>query len=154
MLVFTALLAVLTIGLAGCGGGPQYVAVSGVVTMDGKPYKGAVVNFQPMGTKDNPYPGRGSYGHTDDQGRFTLVVDDKITGAVVGKHRVRISTVWAQLTGASEAEGAPQDGDPNAKRKAVIDPIPLEWNAQSTKEFDVPPEGTDRANFDIVIKKK
>ena len=30
------------------------------------------------------------------------------------------------------------------------DPIPPEWNSQSTKEFTVPPGGTDQAKFDIV----
>jgi hypothetical protein len=153
-LVFAGLFGVLAVGLPGCGGGPRYVKVSGVVTLNGKPYKGAVVNFQPIATKEDANPGRGSYGHTDEHGKFQLVVDDKITGAVAGKHRVRIATVWELLSsGADPALGTP-DGDPKARRKVPTDPIPAEWNTNSTKEFEVPLEGTDRANFDIVTRTK
>jgi hypothetical protein len=143
--------ALLAFGLLGCGGGSPYVRVSGVVTLNGKPYPGAVVNFQPTGTQHNPYPGRGSYGHTDEHGRFTLVVDDRIAGAVVGKHRVRIATPRAMPAGWDPALGTP-DGDPKYRPKPRRDPIPPEWNTNSTKEFEVPPGGTDQANFDIVSK--
>ena len=34
------------------------------------------------------------------------------------------------------------------------DPIPLDWHEKSEKVFDVPAEGTDQANFDIVTPKK
>jgi hypothetical protein len=44
----------------GCSkSGPKFVKVSGVVTVNGVPYPNAVVTFQPMGTEDNPNPGRG-----------------------------------------------------------------------------------------------
>jgi hypothetical protein len=140
----------LALQLAGCGGGPRYVPVSGVVTLNGKPYKGAIVKFQPVGTRDNPNPGRGSYAHTDEGGRFRLVVDDQITGAVVGKHRVFITTARENRT----PEPDPALGTPDGSAKVLIDPIPREWNADSTKEFDVPAGGTNRANFDIETKKK
>src|SRR5881409_1494611 len=78
-------------GVAGCGEA-KYVKVSGVVTLDGQPYKNAVVSFQPISSEGNPNPGRGSTGLTDENGRYTLVTDDGHTGAVVGKHRVRIQT--------------------------------------------------------------
>src|SRR5260370_25327385 len=86
--LFAGWLGLFAFSCLGCGsGGPQYASVSGVVTLNGKPYSGAVVNFQPIGTPDSPYPGRGSYGHTDENGRFSLVVADKITGSVIGRHR-------------------------------------------------------------------
>jgi len=131
----------------GCNGGPRYVGVSGVVTLNGKPYKSGVISFQPVGTKDNPNPGRGSSGYTDENGRFTLKTDDGHDGAVVGKHRVRIMTKFASV---SEI----QDGDPKNPAKVPIEPIPPEWHATSTKEFDVPAAGTDQATFHIVTKKK
>jgi len=77
---------------AGCGGGSNYARVSGVVTVDGKPYKNAVVAFQPVGGQGNTAPGRGSSAVTDENGRYTLTTDDGQTGAVVGKHKVRIQT--------------------------------------------------------------
>ena len=48
----------------------------------------------------------------------------------------------------------PALGTPDGSAKVQIDPIPAEWNSSSTKEFDVPAGGTDKANFDIVGKKK
>jgi hypothetical protein len=143
----------LLVGAAGCGGGPRYVKVSGVVTLNGKPYQNAVVSFQPLATKDNPNPGRGSSGYTDANGRFTLKSDEGQTGAVVGKHRIRIMT--RRDTAAAEFDptvGSPDSG-PKARGKVEIEPIPPEWYATSTKEFEVPAGGTDKANFDIVTRK-
>jgi hypothetical protein len=149
--VFMGLFGLVAVGLAGCsGGGPQFAPVSGVVTLNGKPYKGAIVKFQPEATKDNTNPGRGSYAHTDENGRFTLVVDDKIKGAVVGKHRVAITTARDNRI----PEPDPALGTPDGSAKILVDPIPPEWNSKSTKEFDVPAGGTDQANFDIVTKKR
>ena len=146
----TALAAgLLATGLAGCGG-PKYVKVSGVVTLDGTPYKNAVVSFQPIGTQANPTPGHGSSGLTDDKGRYTLVTDDGKTGAVVGRHRVRIQTKRDDPTVTIDRTvGSPDNPGPRTV-KVARDPIPLEWYSdRSTKEFEVPSGGTDKADFDI-----
>jgi hypothetical protein len=139
---------------AGCGGSP-YAKVAGVVTVDGKPYRNAIVSFQPLGTANNPNPGRGSSALTDENGRYTLTTDDGRSGAVVGKHRVRIQTKREDPTAVVDpAVGSPDDL-PAPGKKVEVDPIPLEWYSdQSTKEFEVPPGGTDKANFDIVTKRK
>lgn len=138
----------LALGLTGCGNDPKYVAVSGVVKVNGKPYKNAVVTFQPMGSKENINPGRGSSGITDDQGRFTLKTDGGQNGAVVGTHLVRIMTDFKTLGAAQN------DGDPNNPAKVLLDPIPDEWHSKSQKTFDVPAGGTDAAVFEITGKKK
>jgi hypothetical protein len=139
-------------GLAGCGGGPKYVKVSGVVRINGVPYDKAVVSFQPMGSKENLNPGRGSSSYTDAHGRFDLVCDMDKDGAVVGKHRVRIMTRGNNVIGYDPTVGSP-DQDPSWRGKGLVsDPIPPEWNALSTVEFVVPPGGTDQANFDIHSK--
>jgi len=142
-------LAGLLVATTGCGG-PKSVPVSGVVTVDGKPYKRAVVSFQPLAGPGNPAPGRGSSGLTDENGRFSLMGDDGAAGALPGRHRVRIQT---------EREGAmvfvdptvcsPDGGLPQAK-KGPVDPIPAEWHSdKGMKEFDVPAGGTDAADFAI-----
>lgn len=142
-------LALSVFALAGCGvGGPKFVPVSGVVTIDGKPYGKAVVNFQPIGTDSNPNPGRGSGAHTDESGRFTLVTDDGDKGAVVGKHRIRIMTRGNNTVVVDPEVGSPD----NVPVDTVIDPIPASWNVDSNVEFEVPAGGTDKANFDIVTK--
>src|SRR5688500_10797777 len=70
--------------VAGCSGNDNYAPVSGVVKINGKPYPNAVVSFQPIGTKENANPGRGSSAYTDENGRFVLKCDGKINGALVG----------------------------------------------------------------------
>lgn len=142
LLVVSALL----VTVVGCSGS-KYVPVSGIVSLDGKPYGKAAVSFQPIGTSENPNPGRGSSAYTDENGRFVLFSDEH-DGAVVGKHRVRITTRAKELAG-EPGIGSP-DGAPVERR---VEPIPPEWNALSDKEFDVPAGGTDKADFDIVTKR-
>jgi len=147
-------LAAAVVAAAGCGSdGPKYVPVSGVVKVDGQPYKNAVVSFQPVGTKDSPAPGRGSSAVTDDQGRYSLLVDDGTAGAVVGKHRVRIQTKRDDPAAFYDpAVGNPDNAAaaPAAKKGGRVDPIPAEWYSdRGGKEFEVPPGGTDKADFSI-----
>jgi hypothetical protein len=143
-------LIVVGLALTGCGeSGPKYVPVSGVVTLDGKPYGDAVVVFQPKATEGNMNPGRGSAGETDAQGRFVLKTDDGKLGAVVGKHLVRVQTRGLVLQ-FDPATGSPDNAPTNVK----IDPIPAEWNTMSDKEFVVPPGGTDKADFHITTRKR
>ena len=131
--------------VVGCSGGPKFAPVSGVVKLDGKPYAKAVVSFQPIGTDDNPNPGRGSSAYTDENGRFVLRCDNKINGALVGKHLVRIMTRGNDVVGQNPEGGSPDD----APARREVDPIPPEWNALSKVQFDVPHGGTDQANFEI-----
>jgi hypothetical protein len=141
----------LLVAMVGCSsGGPQFVPVSGVITLDGKPYGNAVISFQPIGTGGNPYPGRGSSAFTDENGRFVLMCDGKINGAVVGKHHVRITS-----RGSSPAITIPDGGTPDdTPVRREVDPVPPEWNLHSKVEFDVPPGGTDQANFDIQSRRR
>jgi hypothetical protein len=121
--------------LFGAGCSSENVArVSGRITIDGKPAANVLVQFQPLGSKENPNPGRGSYGTTDADGRYqlTLVGKDKQFGAFVGTHRV-------ELRAPNNA-----DGSSSAKLK-----IPKEYNYESKLRFDVPKEGTTTADFDI-----
>jgi len=136
--------------LAGCSDGPKFAKVSGIVTLDGKPYAKAVITFQPLGGPNNPNPGRGSSAVTDENGRYELTSDEN-GGAVIGKHLVRIATVGDNMSVADPNTGSADGAPPPGKQ---FDPIPAEWNALSDKEFDVPAGGTDKANFDIVPKKK
>lgn len=130
----------------GCSDSPRFAPVSGIVTLDGKPYSLGVVSFQPIGTKDNPNPGRGSSAFTDVNGKFSLKCDATIDGAIVGKHLVRIMSRTEGATAPTPGTSSPDDAQPPRKG---LDPIPPEWNGQSNVQFDVPSGGTDRANFDI-----
>ena len=140
------------IGIAGCGGGPRFAPVSGIVTLDGKPYDDAVVVFQPVAVAGSLNPGMGSSAYTDSNGRFQLkCMDAKNNGAVVGKHIVSIMTKGNNVVGQDIGTGSPDGEATPAKR--IVNLIPAEWNSDSKKEFDVPSGGTDKANFDIVSAK-
>jgi len=149
--IFGGLLAA---AVSGCSQGPAFAPVSGVVTLNGKAKQGLIVTFQPIGSLENPEPGRGSYGHTDEQGRFLLVSDDGKEGAVIGNHRVRIITPWNESAGGFDPAIGSPDGDVNAVAKIEVDPIPPEWNAESDKVFEVTTTGTDQANFNIVSNRR
>jgi hypothetical protein len=132
-----------TLLLIGCGpGGPKIAPVSGTVFMDGKPLPNVDVAFQPNGSIENPNPGRGSTARTDANGRFTLRIDGEINGAVVARHRVCISSM--QMTSVDPETGTSEDGTPVEREM-----IPPQYNYTSKLEFDVPPDGTDKADFQL-----
>jgi hypothetical protein len=122
----------------GCGSGPDMAPVSGRITVDGKPVAGLRVSFAPIGSKEHAFPGPGSVGHTDADGRFTLhSLKDKKAGAVIGKCRVRVVSLGS--------------ADPN-KLPTHDKRIPARFNDATTLVFDVPKGGTDAANFDVSWK--
>jgi hypothetical protein len=113
--------------------------------MDGNPLPNVHVQFQPIGTKENPNPGRGSYGATDAEGKYRLRIDGERDGAVVAKHRVAISTI---LPG----EGVnfdPETGSPDGAPPGGRERIPARYNDQTELTFDVPASGTVQADFQL-----
>ena len=136
---FFILLALATV----CGCGKPYTVsqVSGRVTLDGKPLPKASVTFAPLATKGNQSPGPTSHGLTDPDGRFTLILDTTTPGSVVGKCRVYITTL--------QTDPAADDVDAGGAVKKVKDRVPEKYNQKTELVFDVPPGGTDQANFDL-----
>ena len=127
--------------LVGCSREPYRVApVSGQVTLNGKPLPNAHVHFAPIGSKDHD-PGPTAQGKTDANGRFTLRLDHPPQpGAVVGKCRVFITTADTDVRGGAQ---------PDAGGKKTKELVPARYNQETTLIFDVPPEGTDQANFPL-----
>jgi len=127
--------------VCGCGGPSFDVApVSGRVTFDGAPLPDAQITFQPIAaSRNNINPGSGSYATTDADGRFTLgLVTPDRPGAVVGKHRVSITSAKAE--------------DPNSDSGAMgEEKIPARYRDGSLI-FNVPPEGSDQADFEITMR--
>jgi hypothetical protein len=138
------LLISLLVGLSGCGSGPKFVPVSGTVTLDGKPLANALVAFKPAALPGKiEAAGPGSMGVTDENGRYVLKViytDGRTEGAVVGEHRVRISTTDHVSAGGDSTDVAPRQ----QKER-----VPAKYNTNSQLTFTVPPGGTDAANFDL-----
>ena len=102
----------------GCSNRPSEVAyVAGSVTLEGKPLANALVVFEPEGS------GSPSMARTDTNGKYVLSYTPDIQGALIGKHRVRIST------------GSP--GDPDTKLKATAEVVPKKYNTASELKREV-----------------
>jgi hypothetical protein len=121
-------LAVLAVTAAGCGSGnhPPLGRVSGVVTLDGQPLVDADVTFQPEET------GRASVGTTDSSGRYELIYFNEVRGALVGKHRVLITTL--------------RDGDDSSPN--IPERLPPRYHRESDTQVEVT-KGSNTFNFDL-----
>lgn len=128
--------------LAGCSGSRKSAPVSGQVTLDGQPIADVFVSFQPQvdASKDISVDAMGSTAVTDQAGKFTLRLSDTDQpGALVGKHVVRLSDKLA----ASKSDGGPA---------AAAKPRFPSRYADGSLAFEVPPSGTEQANFEMQSK--
>jgi hypothetical protein len=74
--------------LAGCGSGIRTAEVTGLVTLDGKPLPGVIVQFEPLdGDQTRLPPGTGM---ANAQGRYIVLRPGGKSGAVVGRNTVRV----------------------------------------------------------------
>jgi hypothetical protein len=125
--------------LCGCSSADRALApVSGKVTLDGKPLSGGGVSFQPIAPPGTTSAGRGSVAFCDDDGNFTLNTIDGNPGAIVGSHRVRIYGPRNKIASADDTSSG-----------ATTEIVPAKYNFQTTLTFDVPPDGSDDANFEL-----
>jgi hypothetical protein len=108
--------------LVGCNDGPKVVKVSGTVTHNGKPVPSLTIHFIPE-------TGRPSWALTDENGRFNLEYDNKIRGALVGKH-----TVWVQW----RARTPQEEMNPKlANRPAVLPTIEAKYGSQEKSPLKI-----------------
>jgi hypothetical protein len=126
---------ILCLASTGCDRSPYVIVpVSGTVTLDDEPLADALVSFQPIGATTSSEPGPGSFGRTDEEGRYTLqIVEPDQPGAVVGPHRVLIST----------ATSGGGDGD-----RTVGERVPRRYR-DGKLQFTVPDGGTSEADFEL-----
>jgi len=100
LIVVGVALAVSAVVLSGCGGGSEFATakVRGKVTFKGQPVANASVDFAPQKAADSGkgagggQPGKSASGMTDKDGVFVLSTYAPGDGAVVGKHRVAVSS--------------------------------------------------------------
>jgi hypothetical protein len=143
----SVLLCLLLVLSWGCNkSGAKLVPVSGRVKLDGVPLANATITFQLI-DKSASGSAPDAIGTTYDDGRFTLkslVGLESYDGAVAGKHRVRIFLLDRTAT-TKDTEG---------RVKVGVSKVPAKYNNNSTLEFVVPAEGTDKADFlDLTTKK-
>ena len=124
-LVTTALLLCLT-GCSDVQGPPPLAPIRGQVTLDGQPLSGAGILFKQTGV-------RGSASRTDENGRYELTFHRDLKGAVLGEHRVFIGTA------SSEEPDKPER-------------VPARYNRESELSFTVLDEGSDAADFALVLE--
>lgn len=135
----TSVLAAVSLG---CSGSKfEFAEVEGQIILDGQPVSEAKVVFMPTTTNENGESGPYSHGMTDAEGRYELSTQDEEgrSGAVVGRHRVIVSTKQARL-------------DPNVMDREIIDvPESIPWKYTHYKKtpltFDVPSDGAKDADF-------
>ena len=133
---------VLLLAFVGCSKPPYELApVSGVVTLDGQPLTEAVVSFAPIGGRETTIVGPGSTARTAEAGRYILRTFKEEKGAVVGTHKVRVSTYRRRFV----------DFKTSDKLEVVAEErVPKHYNKKTTLTFDVPPGGVDDADFSLV----
>jgi hypothetical protein len=133
----------------GCGPGEGRVPVSGVVTLDGQPLSGVHVMFdQP---ELDPKKNTGYTGVTDEQGRFELqAAVGEGSGAPPGKYRVSLTTAVADPT-APVVTRRTSSGFYSDEPPVPPERIPPAYRGGKLT-FDVPADGTEKANFDLKSK--
>ena len=124
-------LCALLVFICGCSNSGNIGAVEGTVTVDGVPADRATVSFYPT-------EGRPSLGYTDQSGHYTLIYSRDAKGAVIGQHKVTIST---------ELEKDYMDGADQEERKETM---PAKFLDRDTTELTATVEsGDNEINFDF-----
>lgn len=130
------LLVLMTIVVATVGGcGPRNAAVSGKLTIDGKPAPaGLLVEFQPQAKGSSP-----SVGRTDAAGSYELWQTSTKKGIATGPCIVRVSIA------PPSADRGPPKLPPELEKLT----IPAKYGTASSLTYDIKP-GTQTIDIDIV----
>ena len=130
--------------LSGCAGGDSNVGqVTGTVTIDGEPINYASVTFMPT-------EGRASVGLTDSQGVYTLnyVIGQK--GALIGEHKVYVTTKVVKEGSYGENSGGTKDPVRKQGRKELL---PKKYCDRTASELTATVEkGSNTIDFDLKTK--
>jgi hypothetical protein len=136
-------LLVVLVAAFGCSDGKPYktAAVSGRVTLDGKPLPGAMVSFTPVNPPGAALTGPGARGETDADGKYTLKTAFAERGGTIGRNRVFIST---------RKFDRPADQPEATAREVAPEKVPAKYfTDRAAIYFEVPAGGTSEANFDL-----
>lgn len=135
---------VLITPFVGCNEAPyDFAPVSGVVTLDGEPLVDARVTFMPKRQGNSLVSGPDSVGRTDSEGRFELETITGYSGAIVGKHTVRLSTLKQKVA---------EDGETFLETSPEL--VPAHYNSASKLVAEVPSNGGDDFAFELQGHKK
>jgi hypothetical protein len=133
----------LSIACAGCGDGDDLPrqALSGTVTLDGKPLEQGIIQFRPASAEE-PVPA----GAEIKDGRYTIPRNE---GPTPGNYRVFITSSGGRQPTATPAK----KGEESSTTGGIIpDLIPPKYNIQSTLTAKV--EAGKANTFDFPLEKK
>jgi hypothetical protein len=140
--------ALILVSTFGCNYGPSevdysqlgLVEISGIVTLDGEPLEGAGIFFH-----DRPNR-RYSYGVTDSEGRYQLMLDTRQSGVMPGEKEVEITSAKnpAADPSADIGEGLDDEGSAGPGNEVV----PAKYNTNTTLKYNVT-VSDDSVNFDL-----
>lgn len=109
------------------------VAVTGEVSLDGRPLASGAIALEPMSDQPTAVGGRIR------SGSFSI---ERAKGPVPGPYRVRIY--------ASAREQAPKPpGASDRTRRPMLERIPPEYNARSDRVVTIVPDKTNRLRFEV-----
>lgn len=133
--------------LAGCqDSGYEVAPVAGRITLNGEPLVNAHVSFRPVLKQGSVEAGPGSVAFTNQQGEYALrLIDPDQSGAVVGRHRVAITLPEEEQI--NSVSGT--DHDDAGRPKLKVYRMPNRYRDGTALGFEVPAEGSRRANFAI-----
>ena len=119
----------------------ELAPVSGTVTLDGEPLADAIVSFVPQRKESGETAGPSSVAVTDGKGHFKLKSrEDDSLGAVVGHHRVSVSTYVARPVNLAKSDEVEVISEER---------VPKQYNARSTLSFEVKSGVSNEANWDL-----
>lgn len=133
------------LSLSGCGGDSDLGSVTGTVTVDGEPIDYAAVTFMPT-------QGRASIGRTDSSGAYELVYVIGKKGALIGNHKVYVTTSVKKLPAYGREEGVEQSSIQLNGRKELLPKENCDRNY--TELTAIVESGSNEINFDLTSKKK
>ena len=133
------------LSLSGCGGNSDLGSVTGTVTIDGEPIDYAAVTFMPT-------QGRASIGRTDADGVYKLAYVIGQDGALIGNHKVYVTTRVKKEPAYGQKEGVEKSPIRLNGRKELL---PKENCDRNYTELTATVEsGNNEINFDLTSKKK
>lgn len=139
--------------LIGCtSSGPDVSHVEGVVTLDGTPLPGAIVNFTPT----EGSTGRPATGRTDDAGVYKLTdmqSEEFGSGAAAGEYHVTVVKVASGSDQQDEAASEEEEFDPN-KTYAMKSEIPVKYNQPDTSGLTATVREGENLNVNFELTSK
>ena len=139
--------AVLLLGYAGFYVARNWsqTALTGTITLDGDPVQGAAVFFHDRENR------RYSWGMTNPQGRYLLMLDSRKSGVMPGLKEIEITTT--KNPGGSPADGESganqfEEGQDDVAPKRTGERIPAKYNTNSTLTYDVT-TSSDSVDFEL-----